>query len=66
MLGFGQEIGQFTGINSSLPRELAAMNDRSSARATMRFSPDKIPRRSAEETTFSALAIEQRTETPEL
>ena len=52
-------------VSSSLPRELAAANARSETRGTMNRSRLLIARRSALETTFSRLAIDIRTETPD-
>ena len=52
-------------VSSSLPRELAMANPRSDARGTIHRSRWMIARRSAFETTFSRLAIDIRTETPD-
>ena len=52
-------------VSSSLPRELAAAKRRSETRGTIHVSPLAERRRSALETTFSRLAIDIRTETPD-
>ncbi len=52
-------------VSSSFPRELAGVCPRSAMRGTTHVSPLKSARRSAFETTFSRLAIDMRTDTPE-
>ena len=52
-------------VSSSLPRALAAADARSETRGTIQRSRLMIARRSALETTFSRLAIDIRTDTPD-